>query len=114
MRTIDQLHLTPRQQRALSDIQNRLSGTLEIEEIKLYGSVSRGDADQESDVDLLIITRIPLARIVRHEITDIVCEVNLKYDSNFSTLVIDRASWDGGMFSVLPLRDEILRDGVTL
>lgn len=51
---------------------------------------------------------------MRHQITDIVCEVNLQYDTNFSSLVVDRNAWDNGMFSILPLREEILRDGVAL
>lgn len=114
MKTFDQLHLTPSQQRALAEIRERLSGAFHIEAINLYGSVARGHADEESDIDLLLITRIPLQRTVRHQITDVVCEVNLKYDTNFSTLVVDRASWDNGMFSILPLREEILRDGVAL
>jgi predicted nucleotidyltransferase len=113
VKTFDQLHLTPSQQRALAEIRERLSGAFYIEAISLYGSVARGRADEESDIDLLLITRIPLQRTVRHQITD-VCEVNLKYDTNFSTLVVDRASWDDGMFSILPFREEILRDGVAL
>ena len=49
---------------------------------------------------------------VRHQITDIVFEINLKFGTNFSTLVVDRESWDSGLYSVLPLRDEIVREGV--
>ncbi|MEK9136627.1 MAG: nucleotidyltransferase domain-containing protein, partial [Bacteroidota bacterium] len=82
--------------------------------IVLYGSFSRGESDEESDIDLLVFTRLPLQRKVRHQITDTVFEVNLKYDTNFSTLVVDRASWESGIFSILPVRDEILRDGIAL
>jgi len=78
----------------------------------LYGSFARGQADEESDVDLLIVTGRPLTRFERHEITDVAFEVNLQYDTNFSTLVVDLKSWESGMFSVLPIRDEIIRDGI--
>lgn len=53
-----------------------------------------------------------MTRFRRHEITNEVFEVNLQYDTNFSTLVVDRRSWETGIVSVLPIHDEILRDGV--
>jgi predicted nucleotidyltransferase len=114
MKTLDQIKLAPNQRQALDELRQKLAGTFIIEDIMLFGSVSRGSADEESDIDLLIITRIPLQRIVRHQITDIVCEINLKYETNISTLVVDQKSWNNGLFSVLPLRDEILREGVAL
>lgn len=114
MKTIDQIRLTPSQQSALAELRRRLSGSFGIQSISLYGSVARGEADYESDIDLLIVTEHPLKRLMRHQITDIVCEVNLQYDTNFSSLVVDRNAWDNGMFSILPLREEILRDGVAL
>lgn len=58
----------------------------------MYGSVTRGEAGEESDVDLLILTVKLLSRPTRHEITDMVFEVNLTYRMNFRTLVVDRIS----------------------
>jgi predicted nucleotidyltransferase len=78
----------------------------------LFGSLARGQADEESDVDLLVVTARRLTRWERHEITNVVFEVNLRYDTNFSTLVVDAESWETGIVSVLPIRDEIRRDGV--
>jgi predicted nucleotidyltransferase len=114
MKTLDQVELSQDQRQALAEIRERLADSFDIEAIKLFGSASRGETDEESDIDLLIITRIPLRRIVRHQITDIVCEINLKYDTNLSTLVVDQESWDTGVYSVLPLHDEILREGIAL
>jgi len=44
--------------------------------------------------------------------TDIVFDVNLQFGTNFSTLVVDQESWEAGIISVLPLRNEIIRDGI--
>jgi predicted nucleotidyltransferase len=111
---VKEIPITPRQAEALSEIKRRLLERFDIKTLVLYGSAARGQADEESDVDLLVVTSEPLTRFARHEITDIVFEVNLRYDTNFSTLVVDLKSWETGIISVLPLRDEILRDGIRL
>jgi uncharacterized protein len=78
----------------------------------LYGSVARGQADEESDWELLIVTSQSLTHFERHEITNMVFEVNLQHDTNFSTLVVDLKSWETGIISVLPLRYEIMKNGI--
>ena len=102
------------QSKALKEIKQRVIEQFSIVDCLLYGSAARGDADEESDVDLLIVTDVPLTRFKRHEITDIVFDVNLKYNTNFSTCVVDRETWETGIISVLPLRDEILKDGIRI
>lgn len=114
MRQADDIPMAPNQREALGEIKRRLPTKFDIRALVLYGSFARGQADQESDVDLLVVTARPLTRFERHEITDIVFEVNLEHDTNFSTLVVDLRSWESGMFSVLPLRDEIIRDGIAI
>ncbi len=115
--TVKQLDnlLSPNQRQALAEVRRRLLGDpdIEVEEIVLYGSVARGEADEESDLDLLVVTARPLSRTESHEkITHVVFEVNLRFDTNVSTLVVDRHEWETGLIAVLPIREEILRDGV--
>jgi len=112
MKHSESIPITPRQLQALSEIKRRLLERFDINSFVLYGSVARGQADEESDVDLLIVTSKRLTRFERHEITNVVFDVNLQYDTNFSTLVVDSRSWETGIISVLPVRDEIIRDGI--
>jgi predicted nucleotidyltransferase len=83
-----------------------------LDRVILFGSVARHEADAESDIDLLIITQIPLKRTQRHQITDATCEINLKYGTNFSTLVVDKENWHHGFISFLPIHTEIEREGI--
>ena len=114
MKLVDDISMTPEQRGALTEIKRRLLEKFDIKALVLYGSFARGQADEESDLDLLVVTAQPMTRLERHEITNAVFGVNLQYDTNFSTLVVDRKSWDTGIISVLPIRDEILRDGISV
>ena len=101
------------EQEALQELKRRLIDQFPfIEELILFGSVVRGEADEESDVDLLVLTNRKLDRSRRHEITGVVFKVNLEYDTNFSALVADRENWDSGVVSVLPIHTEIEQHGV--
>ncbi|MBI2503722.1 MAG: nucleotidyltransferase domain-containing protein [Candidatus Latescibacteria bacterium] len=114
MKQLTDLNLTSQQSLALTELRQKLADEFAVSEVILYGSVARGEAGEESDIDLLIVTPQPLSRTARHEITDAVFEVNLRYGTNFSTLVVDRASWESGLISALPIREAILREGVLL
>jgi predicted nucleotidyltransferase len=112
--TMNETLLSSGQSDALREIRTRVMERFEVVEFLLYGSAARRDAEYESDLDLMIVVSKPISRFKRHEITDIVFDVNLQYGTNFSTLVVDLETWESGPFSVLPLRDEIIRDGVRL
>jgi predicted nucleotidyltransferase len=96
----------------LRRIKAKVKDAFPVARFVLYGSAARGDADEESDLDLMIVVSEPISRSRRHEITDIVFDVNLELGTNFSTLVVDQETWDTGMISVLPLKEAILRDGI--
>ena len=110
-----QAYLSLTQQRALKELKQRLNSQFDyIEHLVLYGSAARGESDDESDIDLLVITTQPLSRLRRHDITDIVFEVNLKHGTNISTMVVDLVSWEKGAVSVLPIKKAITRDGIAI
>lgn len=114
MRKINNIHLASNQQQALHELKYKLTHEFDIESLALYGSAARGEASEESDLDLLILTKHPLTRPARHKITDLTFEINLHYDTNFSTVVVDCDAWETGAFSVIPFREEVLRDSVYL
>ncbi|WP_457752629.1 nucleotidyltransferase domain-containing protein [Thermococcus sp.] len=54
-----------------------------IEEIIVFGSYARGDYDEESDIDVMIVGEVSL-----DEVVDISTEVLLKYGELISPIVI--------------------------
>ncbi|OGL42234.1 MAG: hypothetical protein A2161_06690 [Candidatus Schekmanbacteria bacterium RBG_13_48_7] len=114
MNNLENVNLGIKQQEAIAKLRKKLLNILSITSIILFGSYCRNEEDDESDIDLLIITEQILNRSQRHQITDIVFEINLEYGTNFSTLVVDHDSWETGYFTVLPIKQEILKDGIRL
>lgn len=84
----------------------------QIEDLIIFGSVARGEAEEGSDLDVLALTSQPISHRLKHNIYGLVTEKNLKYDTNLSILLIDKPSWDNGIYSVLSIKDEVKRDGV--
>ncbi|MEW6701412.1 MAG: nucleotidyltransferase domain-containing protein [Bacteroidota bacterium] len=114
MKSLSQIKLMTNQLDALKEIRTKLSSGFDIKEVILFGSAVRNVSDSESDLDLLVITQFPISRNERHLITDLVFEVNLNYATNFSTLVVDEESWNRGLYSVLPINNEILSEGIQI
>lgn len=114
MRRIDSLQLTPDKYKALNEMQEILLSSFPVEEIIIFGSVARGEADDESDIDVLVLTSIPATHELRDKMSDVIFEINLKYSTTLSIVVIERNSWKHGPHTLLPLHHEVERDGVRL
>ena len=112
-RTLDDTKLSLIERQALADLRARLFTQLGfVKEVILFGSAARGTADAESDIDLLVLTAYALDNWTRHDISDIIADINGEYETNFSSLVIDSENWRNGLISVLPIKAEILQDGI--
>jgi len=99
---------------ALRAAQERLNTEFNIDRILLFGSVVRGTADEESDVDLLIVLRETPDHPVRNRISSIILDINLEHDANLSGLVVDQKAWDEGLVSVLPIHEDVEEEGIPL
>jgi predicted nucleotidyltransferase len=99
---------------ALRAARERLSAEFDVDRIVLFGSVVRGTADEESDVDLLVVLREHPDHPVRNRISNVILDINLEHDTNLSGLVVDQKAWDEGFVSVLPIHEEVEREGISL
>lgn len=98
-------------QTALSQLKMKLTVDYPVVRLVLFGSVARGDADDESDVDVLVLTARPLKSGEQNAIYDEVFTINLRYDTNLSVLVTDVANWEEGPLSMMPIRTTVEKEG---
>lgn len=99
---------------ALRELIERLRLHYKVEKVVVFGSKVRGEADDESDLDVLILTGEKATYELLNEVSGECFEVNLKHGTNISVVVIDKASWETGLWSVTPFHDAVQNEGVTV
>lgn len=80
----------------------------------LFGSKVKEIADEESDIDLLIVLPCEVTAEIRNHIIKKVFNVNLSYGSNISVLIVSEDEWHNGKISVLPIHHFIEEEGVSI
>ena len=114
MRTFAQISLAERDRAAIAEAVSLLSRRFPVERVILFGSKARGTDDPDSDIDLLVLTSRELDRRERNALIDALFDVELDRDVVISPIILPVKEWEEGICRVLPIRDEIDRDGVRL
>ncbi len=87
--------------------------TGQIVSIILYGSVARGTATEESDVDVALLVHGKLESDVEEILSDFIVDLNLKYDKVFSVIDIEYEHFCDWV-KVMPFYRNVEQEGITL
>ena len=107
--------LTPSEEKALHEFSSKIKNTLKenLFDLKLFGSKSTGKFHDESDIDILILVN----KRDEHTldiISEILLDVELKYDSRLSPVVLTVSEFMQNQKYQTLFYNEVARDGVTL
>jgi predicted nucleotidyltransferase len=96
----------------------RLKSLLDIRlkgyEIIAFGSRARGDSQEDSDLDLLVITDNPRTPTLRKFVSECAWEAGFESGIVISTLLVSRKNWETGPQRSSLLARAVLREGVTV
>jgi predicted nucleotidyltransferase len=108
-------HLTPNDRAAITEYIESICGQFpdRILSVVLFGSKARGDADDESDIDLLVLVDVEDNEF-RSELWHIASDVSLDYYVVISPRVISQDRWAETRRIRMPLYRAIEADGVPL
>ena len=112
MKTLADIQLQENERQAIEAATHLLHEAFPVEQVILFGSKARAGGDDESDIDLLVLTSRKLHWREADAITMALFNLELAYDVIFSTLIVPSQEWTAGVYRVLPIHDEITRDGV--
>jgi predicted nucleotidyltransferase len=83
-------------------------------EIILYGSRARGDANAESDYDLLILTDGEATLKREDSFRRQLFPIELETGSVFTVILINRKDWNSALYGAMPFYQNVVKDGVIL
>ncbi len=111
MKALEKTALIKKEREAIEAAVEMLKKAYPVDRIVLYGSKARGDSDEHSDIDLLIIATRLLHWREEKDIVETLFDIGMEYDVLFSPLFTSKSEWEGGLFMEFPIYREIIRDG---
>ncbi len=115
MRTIEELPLAEAQRRAVEEAERKLKERFPVLQLIVFGPVARGEAVNDSDLVLLVITKGTKGKVsysTRNLMSDLIFEIKLMYETNLSIVIVNSDSWCGGVLLHTQLYDEVSRDRI--
>ena len=83
-------------------------------EIILYGSRARGDAQPDSDWDLLVLLDGNVDWKRKEKISHRLLEVELEYNEVLLPIVNSRKEWNSPRYQAMPFHENVTREGIRL
>lgn len=83
-------------------------------EVILYGSHARGDAEPESDYDLLVLVEGPLNQQIEDRISDRLYALELESGTVLSLIVYEKQVWETPLYKAMPLHRKVDEEGILL
>lgn len=106
--------LTKSETAAIERLCAEIKDKLDISKVILFGSKARNEAQEYSDVDLLVLTRRKRDKQDRWLLSDIAADINIDYGVALACLYFSEADWESGDEINPHLKENVEREGVPL
>ncbi|MBA7539850.1 hypothetical protein ES705_32135 [subsurface metagenome] len=91
-----------------------LSQRVALHRIVVYGSRARGDAEPESDMDVLVVLNGPNTAKARRHINDCAWEAGFEYGLVISPVTVSRNNWENGPEKYSLLAQAVEEEGIAV
>ena len=95
----------------VSGLVSALSG--QLLRVVLYGSVARGTASSESDIDIALFLNQRLSSKQQDQLSELIVDLDLKYDKVISVVDIDQETFQKWL-NVMPFYQNVNNEGIEL
>ncbi len=107
-------YLSENEKKAIAALKKEILKLDKNAKLIIYGSKVRGDFDEESDIDILIVLNNPSTEL-KFKIFDLSTEIELQYDVVFGLVIISRKKFeDSNIFKESLYYKNITAEGIYL
>ena len=97
----------------LCELKRKLSDKIKLLDMRIFGSRSRGDADEFSDFDVFIETET-LDKATKETIKDVTWSVGFKNKVVISPLIFSRRELTNSPLRCSPVVENIIKEGIKI
>ncbi len=98
----------------LSDFKRKVAARLPLNRMILFGSRARGDADPESDMDVLVVLDCQVIWETRALVSECAWEAGFGKGITVTSVAVSREEWEEGPLSSSLLAIAVDEDGVVV
>ena len=98
----------------LNELKAKVQQRLPLSCLVLFGSRARGDADPDSDLDVLVVLNTPVDREAEDYVNDCAWEAGLEHGIVVVPVTVSRLDWDEGLLSSSLLAIAVRREGIAV
>ncbi len=106
--------MTTQEADILAKLKAKLQKRLPLSRLVLFGSRARGDADLDSDLDVLVVLNTPVSREVEDYVNDCAWEAGLEHGIVVVPVTVSRLDWEEGLLSSSLLAIAVRQEGITV
>jgi predicted nucleotidyltransferase len=106
--------LTANEAEALRELKKKISEVFQNSQLILYGSKARGDFNQDSDIDILVIASEPDDHTHRMKLYGLTFEVNMAFMTDFSCRLRNVDNWLRGDGEYPLFKSSVMEEGIEI
>jgi len=114
MKSIDSWKGSAQNIELLKRCKNAIRQVVPDAEVILYGSHARGDANEYSDYDILILVDGPADILMHEKMIESIYPLELDTGAVLTLAIYNKQQWDTPLYRAMPFHKNIDREGVVL
>ena len=108
------INLESKDKKAIDMLKNSILKEFPDAHFILFGSKVRGNSDEFSDIDILVLINNPINTAIEEKIYDISYEISLEYDTVFNLIIEYSDFLDSKLAQEMPLYKNIAKEGIAI